>query len=82
MWESYRMDEAVWKEDGDTKNQDNYPQQNHAPDSVALSPENDTTIRKYNTEKRTDVQRNISLKKKIIYDMKTRIIGKRSGKQN
>ena len=51
MWESYRMDKAVWKEDGHTENQDNYPQQNHAPDSVAFSPEIDTNIRKYNTEK-------------------------------
>ena len=41
MWESYRMEESVWKEDGDTKNQDNYPQQNHAQNSVALGPENE-----------------------------------------
>ena len=45
------MDKAVWKEDGHTETQDNYPQQNHAPDSVAFSPEIDTNIRKYNTEK-------------------------------
>ena len=51
MWESYRMDKAVWKEDRDTKKQDDYPQQNHAPDSVALSSEIDTSIRKHNTEK-------------------------------
>ena len=41
MWEPYRMEQAMRKEDGDTKNQDNNPQQNHAQDGVALGPEND-----------------------------------------
>ena len=41
MWEPYRMEQPMRKEDGDTKNQDNNPQQNYAQDGVAFGPEND-----------------------------------------